>query len=88
MNRNELKGRLKHLLVEGLKLEGVDPASIQDAEPIFVEGLGLDSIDALEIAMALEERYGLKIGDDPEQNQQIFASVRALAGFVGANRVQ
>ena len=53
---------------------------------LFVEGLGLDSIDALELSMVLEERYGVRIGDDPEMNQQIFASVRNLATFVDQNR--
>jgi acyl carrier protein len=83
-----LENEIKKLIIELLSLEDVTPADIEPEAALFVEGLGLDSIDALEIAMALEERYGVKIGEDPEQNQQIFASVRKLAGFVSENRVQ
>ncbi len=83
-----LENEIKKLIIELLSLEDVTPADIEPEAALFVEGLGLDSIDALEIAMALEERYGVKIGEDPEQNQQIFASVRKLADFVSENRVQ
>jgi acyl carrier protein len=81
-----LEQEIKELIIEALMLEDVTPAEIQPDAALFVEGLGLDSIDALELAMALEERYGVKIGDDPERNQQIFASVRHLATFVSENR--
>ena len=57
---------------------------IETDAALFVEGLGLDSIDALELAMVLEERYGVTIEDDPEGNARIFASVRSLADFVRA----
>jgi acyl carrier protein len=83
-----LENEIKKLIIELLSLEDVTPADIDPEAALFVEGLGLDSIDALEIAMALEERYGVKIGEDPEQNQQIFASVRKLAAFVSENRVE
>jgi len=83
-----LENEIKKLIIELLSLEDVTPADIEPEAALFVEGLGLDSIDALEIAMALEERYGVKIGEDPEQNQQIFASVRKLAAFVSESRVQ
>ena len=89
MSKSEaLESEIKKLIIELLSLEDVTPADIEPEAALFVEGLGLDSIDALEIAMALEERYGVKIGEDPEQNQQIFASVRKLAAFVSENRVQ
>ena len=81
-----LEQEIKELIIEALMLEDVTPAEIQPEAALFVDGLGLDSIDALELAMALEERYGVKIGDDPERNQQIFASVRHLATFVRENR--
>jgi acyl carrier protein len=81
-----LEDEIKELIIEALMLEDVAPADIQPEAALFVDGLGLDSIDALELAMALEERYGVKIGDDPERNQEIFASVRALAAFVDENR--
>ena len=87
MQRNEgLEAELKKLIVEALVLEDIAPEEIETDAPLFVEGLGLDSIDALELAMALEERYGVKIEDDPDENRQIFASVNSLADFVSAQR--
>jgi acyl carrier protein len=83
-----LEHEIKELIIEALALEDVTPAEIEPEAALFVEGLGLDSIDALELALALEERYGVKIGDDPDLNQQIFSSVRNLAAFVKDNRVQ
>jgi acyl carrier protein len=87
-NRDELEAELKGLIVEALALEDIAPNEIETGAPLFVEGLGLDSIDALELAMALEERFGVKIGEDPEVNQRIFASVASLAAFVEENRVR
>ena len=81
-----LEAEIKSLIVEALALEDVKPEEIDSLAPLFVEGLGLDSIDALELAMALEERYGVAIEDDPERNQQIFASVSTLAAFVADQR--
>ncbi len=78
---------LKKLIVETLALEDISPGEIETDAALFVEGLGLDSIDALELAMVLEERYGVTMDDDPEKNQQIFQSVRSLAEFVCENRV-
>ena len=77
---------LKRLIIETLALEDVSPGEIETDAPLFVEGLGLDSIDALELAMVLEERYGVAMDDDPEKNEQIFQSVRSLASFVSENR--
>ena len=85
MNRDELKRSLKTLLVEGLKLESVRPEDIQDSEPIFVEGLGLDSIDALELVVLVEERFGVSIPDE-EVGKLAFASIDALADFVLTNQ--
>jgi len=79
---NGLESELKRLIVEALVLEDISPEEIESEAPLFVEGLGLDSIDALELAMALEERFGVKIEDDPDENRRIFASVRSLAEFV------
>jgi len=81
-----LELELKQLIIEALALEDVAPENIESTAALFVEGLGLDSIDALELAMALEERYGVRIGDDPELNRQIFASVRNLAAYVHEHR--
>ncbi len=85
MDRVELKLQLKGLLVDGLKLEDVRPADIQDAEPIFIEGLGLDSIDALELVVLVEERFGVSIPDE-EIGKQAFASINALADFILQNK--
>jgi acyl carrier protein len=79
-----LESELKRLIVEALVLEDIVPDEIESEAPLFVEGLGLDSIDALELAMALEERFGVKIEDDPDENRRIFASVRSLAEFVNS----
>jgi acyl carrier protein len=83
-----LEQQIKELIIDVLMLEDVTPADIESQAALFVDGLGLDSIDALELAMALEERYDVKIGDDPETNQQIFESVRKLAAYVDENRVK
>ena len=85
MERNELKHRLKVLLIEGLKLENKRPDDIDDHEPIFVEGLGLDSIDALELVVLVEERFQISIPDE-EVGKRAFASVNALADFITTER--
>ena len=77
-----LHAELKKLIVETLALEDTAPDEIESDAPLFGEGLGLDSIDALEIAMVLEERYGVTLDEDPESNQRIFESVRSLTAFV------
>ena len=83
-----LHAELKKLIVETLALEDTTPDEIETDAPLFGEGLGLDSIDALEIAMVLEERYGVTLDDDPESNQRIFDSIRSLAAFVAESRVR
>jgi acyl carrier protein len=85
LDRTELKMRLKRLLVEGLKLDGVPPESIQDAEPIFVEGLGLDSIDALELVVLVEEQFHVAIPDE-EVGKLAFASINALADYIATHQ--
>ncbi len=82
----ELETALKHLIIESLGLEDLTVADIESEAPLFVEGLGLDSIDALELAMALEERFGVKIEDGSDANREIFSSVRSLAAFVASKR--
>src|SRR6516225_12420111 len=72
MATSGLETELKRLIVEALVLEDIAPEEIESEAPLFVEGLGLDSIDALELAMALEERFGVKIEDDPDENRRIF----------------
>ena len=85
-DQEKLEHEIKELIIAALALEDVEPSDIESEGVLFVEGLGLDSIDALELAMSLEERYGIKIGEDPDLNQEIFASVRSLAGFVSQHR--
>lgn len=86
--RESLYAELKKLIVETLALEDTAPDEIETDAPLFGEGLGLDSIDALEIAMVLEERYGVTLSDDPEANQQVFESIQSLAAFVSESRVR
>ena len=84
----ELVAELKTLLIEGLHLEDVSAEEIIPEEPLFGEGLGLDSIDALEIAVLLDRKYGVKITSEDERNQEIFASLNSLAEFVVENRTK
>lgn len=85
-NQEELHLELKKLIIETLALEDVLVSEIDTDGQLFVDGLGLDSIDSLELAMMLEERFGVTLQDDPEANQAIFQSVRSLAVFVAENR--
>ena len=82
----DLEAEIKQLIIDSLMLEDLTVAEIESDAPLFVEGLGLDSIDALELAMALEERFGVEIQDDPDKNREIFASVKSLAAFVLSQR--
>lgn len=81
MNKESLKAELKRLIVETLRLEDIHPEDIEDAAPLFGDGLGLDSVDALELVVALEKSYGVII-EDEEVGKQAFASVEVLADFV------
>ena len=85
---NELLSELKDLLIEGLHLEDVTPDEIELDEPLFGEGLGLDSIDALEIAVLLDRKYGVKITSGDDRNPEIFASIKSLTDFVSTNRTK
>jgi acyl carrier protein len=73
---------LAQLLVESLNLEGVEPEQIDPEAPLFNAGLGLDSIDALELALAVSKRYGFQLRSDNDENRRIFASLRALSAHV------
>lgn len=73
---------LAQLLVESLNLDGVDPAGIDPEAPLFNAGLGLDSIDALELALAISQKYGFQLRSDNDDNRRIFASLRALSAHV------
>lgn len=75
------------VIVESLNLEDVDPERIDPEAPLFREGLGLDSIDALELALAISKKYGFKLQSDDRTNTDIFKSLRTLSRHVEQNRV-
>ena len=77
-----LEDELRHLIVDALTLEDVSPTDIEATAPLFVTGLGLDSIDALELAVAIEKRYGVRFASNDAQNERIFASLRSLAQHI------
>ena len=77
----DLKRRLKELLIERLKFEDMTPEDIPDDEPLFAGGLGLDSIDALEIVVMLESEFGIKVKNESSAREH-FRSISTLAGFV------
>lgn len=81
-----LEQEIKELIVSALSLEDVRPQDIATDAPLFVEGLGLDSIDALELGVALQKRYGVALSADAAETRQHFASVAALARFVATQR--
>lgn len=78
----ELKNEIKDLIIKSLDLEDLTTDDIKDDEPLFNDGLGLDSIDALEIGMALQKKYNLKIDSDKEDNSKNFYSVSTIAEYV------
>ena len=78
----ELELELKQLIINTLDLEEITPDDIESDSPLFNEGLGLDSIDALELGMALKKKYDLKMGSDKEENKKHFYSVSSLAEFI------
>lgn len=81
-----LEQEIKELIISALSLEDVRPDDIATDAPLFVEGLGLDSIDALELGVALQKRYGVAMSADAAETRRHFSSVSALARFVAAAR--
>ena len=81
MDQTELKSQIKRALLEELDLRGKTEADIDDAAPLFGAGLGLDSLDALQLAMAIEERFGVTVPEG-EASRAIFASVNAIAEHI------
>ena len=81
---------LKNLLVSELNLEDITPDQIDEEAPLFGAGggLGLDSIDALELAVIFDKKYGIKIQASDDRNEKIFASLSALAAFISENRIR
>lgn len=78
----ELKTEIKDLIIKSLDLEDITIDDINDEEPLFNDGLGLDSIDALEIGMALQKKYNLSMSSDKEENSKYFYSINTLASYV------
>jgi acyl carrier protein len=85
MANENLAPRVKDLIVRRLKLD-IDPAAIEDDAPLFGEGLGLDSIDALELVLGLEQEFGIKV-EDEEVGVKAFASVNALVDFIEQKKI-
>jgi acyl carrier protein len=81
-----LEQEVKALIIDVLQLEDLTPDDIDSDAPLFVEGLGLDSIDALEIGVALQKRYGITLAAESQETRRHFASVRALAAMIETNR--
>jgi len=82
----DLHQELKQMIIDTLELEDIEPADIVDDEPLFVEGLGLDSIDALEIGLMLQVNYGINLKADSDETRQHFTSVNALTALVESQR--
>lgn len=83
----DLERGLARLIVTALSLETA-PEEIAPEAPLFGEGLGLDSIDALELSLAIGKAYGVQLRSDDERNNRIFASLRSLAGHIALNRTR
>ncbi len=82
-----LKQELKEKIINVLNLEDVSVEDIQDNDPLFGDGLGLDSIDALELIVLLDKEYGIKLSD-PKQGKEIFQSIETMAAFIAENRTK
>ena len=83
---SQLTLELKQLIIDALGLEDLGPDDIAADQPLFGEGLGLDSVDALELGLAIQKRFGIKIDADAKDTRKHFASVDSLAAFVSASR--
>jgi acyl carrier protein len=82
---NELILQLKNEIINVLNLEGITPEDIADDAPLFGEGLGLDSIDALELIVLMEKNWGIKL-ENPNQGREIFTSVKSMATYIEAHK--
>jgi acyl carrier protein len=83
-----LEQEVKEMIIDVLQLEDITGADIDTDAPLFVEGLGLDSIDALELGVALKKRYGISLSAESEDTRRHFASVRALTALIENNRTE
>jgi acyl carrier protein len=81
-----LEDEVKQLIIDALQLEDMTPADIDTDAPLFVDGLGLDSIDALELGVAIRKRYNIQLSGDSEESRQHFKSVRTLMALIESQR--
>lgn len=81
----QLKADLKVQIIEALKLKHLKPENIGDDQPLFIEGLGLDSIDALELIVLLQQQYNIRIAD-PQEGPKIFRTVQSMAEYIQAHK--
>lgn len=84
---SDLEKELKQLIIDALELEDIGTDDIDSDAPLFIEGLGLDSIDALELGLALQKKYGIKVDSDSEETKKHFASVNSLVELVNSQKV-
>lgn len=87
-DKSPFETEVAQTIIQCLNLEEVSAADINPEAPLFGEGLGLDSIDALEIALAISEKYGFQLRSDAPDNERIFSSLRALSRHIELNRVR
>ena len=80
------EAELAELIISAVNLEGVAPVDVDPEAPLFGAGLGLDSIDALELALEISKRYGFQLRSDDEENRRIFASLRSLSDYIQKHR--
>lgn len=88
MAAQQPEDEIKQLIIDVLQLEDMTPDDIDPDAPLFVEGLGLDSIDALELGVAIQKRYGIILSSNSEETRRHFASVRALSAMIDKNRTK
>ncbi len=84
---DKLKAQLKEQILEALSLEEMKPEEIDDNAPLFGEGLGLDSIDALELIVLMEKQYGIKLSN-PAEGKEVFKSINVMAEYIAKNRTR
>ena len=87
-SHSQLEHEIAQLIVDSLHIEGVTPEHIDAEAPLFSEGLGLDSIDALELSLAISMRYGFQIKSDDNDNERIFSNLRSLSNHIENHRIK
>jgi len=85
MKKQELEDEIREVILSSVEMEGLTAEALKSDEPLFGEGIGLDSIDALEIGAALRKKYQVKFKANAEENRESFKSVSSLAAFIAAN---